>query len=135
MSGRSSETHAKARKNGLKGWSGEWQGFVDVPLNSDDITAIQVIMAEREQPALEALYALHEDVYKVSITPDREHHCVVVAVTGRDKGKPGYGRTITARGPDMQAGLVAAWYKVFVKLANEEWPLRTNDDRQLPLWG
>lgn len=136
MSRRSSEANARKRRNGLTGVSGEWKGFVDLNLSDADKEHLQSWVVSDEWDGYGAIAELVERGYKLSLSPDPAHNCVVATVTGRVEGNENLGYSMSARGPSVDGAVAALAYKVLVVLQGGAWEDNpATQDRQLSLWG
>jgi len=111
MSGRSSELRAKRGGNG-KGQrsANDFLGFVDIPLSEDDKASLDQAHFEVED-AFSFVEEMVEDGYKISISSDAAHSCVIVTATGRNADDPNYGYALSGRGADVVGGLASLAYK------------------------
>jgi hypothetical protein len=101
----------RKRKNGIEANTGDWQGFVDVSLDDNDRAIIQETLHASEFGPDEFLIDALEAGYKVSLSPDATHQCVVATLTGRSPHCPNVGYSLVARGPDIVGALCALDHK------------------------
>lgn len=124
------------RKNGLAKHSGEWLGFVDIELTADQ----KVFVADRGQwtpgEVEHFMTRLLETGYKLSLSPDELHHCVIVTITGKGAECPNAGYSLSARGPDWEGAMHMLMYKHTVLCDEMSW-LTVGDQTngQMSLWG
>lgn len=137
MSRRSSESrNGKARKNGLAKYSNEWKGFVDVQLSEDDKARIAGDVEGGEIDFWKVLASWIDEGYKLSISPDTAHNCVIATITSRLDGDPNFGYSLSARGPNAEGAVAALYYKDHVILEDGLWSLaETKSNGQLSLFG
>lgn len=136
MSRRSSEALQKKRSNGLKDFSGEWKGFVDVLL-TDDLKEHARTWSESEEYSFEdAATLLLEDGYKLTLSPDTKHNCVIATATGKAAACINVGYSLSARGPNASAATAVLFYKIYVLLQGQSWEgYEAPESNQLSLWG
>lgn len=124
------------RKNGLRDVSGEWKGFVDISLTGQE----KEHLASLEQADYPDITAFLENVlsdgYKFSVTRDELHSCVIATLTGKGKGCPNAGYSLSARGPDLVGALLVLHHKHVVICEQLRWAEHgESSERQLSLWG
>ena len=115
--------------------TGDWQGFIDIPLKDADKERVQGDIGEGLFKLEEALLDFIEDGYKVSITGDYAHGAIIVAVTGRSEDCENKGWTLSGRGPDVLGATAVLWYKVYTLAEGGPWAAVAAKENQLPLWG
>jgi len=136
MGATASNSNAKPRKNGLAQHSGEWKGFVDLELESADKEYLAAWVESDEWSGTDMIVMLLGDGYKLSLSPDPKHNCVVATATGRLDACANVGYSMSARGPDAEKALAALGYKIYHVLSGEPWVDNPKaKDRQLGLWG
>lgn len=122
MSGTSSNAaHGKARKGTKSQYTDKFQGFVDIPLTPKDMDALEVYTAPGQVPIVEFLEQLSDEGYKLSISPDAAHNCVIATATGKSDDNPNQGYALSARGPSAEAALAVLWYKMVVLCHGDNW--------------
>lgn len=120
----SNEKYSKpARKLGQK--ANDWKGFVNIPLTEDDIERIASDDWSCDD-LWQAVSVLVENSYKLSFSPDFEHHCVIASITGRKGADANEGYSLSARGPDIDGALRALWYKHTVLCEGDSWSAKEN---------
>lgn len=122
-------------KKGEKGRAGDdWKGFLEVTLSAEDLERVKALADGREYDGQEIVERFLGDGYKVSLSPDVVHNCVVAAATSREKGGPNYGYTLVARGPDGYCALVGLYFKAYVLSEDGSWE-ESAHLRQVSMWG
>lgn len=137
MSGSSSNAkYGKKRRNGISDFSGDWQGFVDLPLSEEDKAHVLEYVASAEFEPEEAIQLLVESGYKLSIGPQNRGNSKVASITGRGPECVNLGFSLSAFGPDAISALGAVCYKHFVLCGQGRWSeFSDSEERQLSLWG
>lgn len=138
MSARSSETrNGKRRKSPNWATDTGWQGFVDINLTAGERDDLEGYVGEWSPGALAAFLSLVlDDGYKLSLSPDPAHNCVIATLTGTQSGCANRGFSLSARGPDGSGALLALWYKHVRLCECLAWSMRSEEvTRQMPLWG
>lgn len=137
VSGRSSEKNGKGtqRKNGFRKFSGDWEGFVDIVLNSEDKERLSQTEPEDYPDFMAWFEELLSDGYKLSITRDETHACDIATITGKGQGCVNAGYSLSARGPGLAGSLLVLYFKHVVLCEGGRWSghERVSSD-QLSLW-
>lgn len=121
MSGTSSNTkYNKKKSTGSNGVQSEWNGFVDIPLDTEDKNYLKE-MSREAADVLGILCALAEEGYKLSLSPDIAHGAYIATATGRVPGSANVGRSLSARGPDLLGAINALWYKHALLAESGDW--------------
>lgn len=121
-----------ARK-GRKSKGAAWQGFVDIPLSSEDkeLLASTDVLSD---DVFGMLAWLLDAGYKVSITSDTAHNCYIASATGVSDACINAGYTTSGRGPSLERAVHVLYHKV-VYLAKEGLWTNVGGDRSLAAWG
>lgn len=137
MSRRSSEARfGKPRKNGLAAHSGEWQGFVDLPLTDAEKDRLASAVEEDFPDVGEFLSECLADGYKFSAVTDEKHSCVIATLTGKSEGCENAGFSLSARGPDLERAVLVLYFKHVVVCERLRWAGHDEGrNNQLSLWG
>jgi hypothetical protein len=129
-----SRTGKKRANFGIK--TGDWQGFVDIPLNEGELAAVRDEHEHHAMDLLGFLVACIDDGYKVSIAPHSRGASVIATLTGRDPECVNAGYSLSGFGPDVEGALLSVYYKHVVLCEKLRWadqPFTTR--QQLSLWG
>lgn len=137
MARKRAETSAgKRRKNGLNGYSNDWQGFVDVSLTQDEREHVAALCDSDEIDVLPYLLRWVEEGYKVSISPHNRGASVIATLTGRSPENPNLGFSLSAFGPSVQGALYSLIFKHEEVCEGGVWANQDYTTRQqLTLWG
>lgn len=137
MSRRSSEAiEGKRRSNGLAKFSGDWKGFVDLPLTDAQKEHISRLEGDDLPDFSAFLVSVLADGYKFSAVMDEKHHCCIATLTGKSAGCLNSGFSLSARGPDFLSALLVLHFKHVVICEEQVWSGHGSvNENQLSLWG
>jgi hypothetical protein len=97
-----------------------WRGFCNIDLSDDDVERISSDGFD-EGDAFQALLVFASDAYKITISEDFAHGCVIVSLTGKDGSGSNEGLTLSSRGPDLIRAIQVAYYKDHVLAQDGSW--------------
>lgn len=105
----------REKREAQKPTNDNWKGFVNVELNTKEK---EVVKAWRDDVAKlwGHLEGRIEDGYKVTFSIDTYNNAYVCGVTGRGKGDPNEGLTLTGRGGTLWGAVASFMYKDTVLL-------------------
>jgi len=132
----SNRKFGKARKNGLKSVSGDWQGFVDIPLDDIQRQQLTAFLQSDEYELDELLGMVCGDGYKLSCGPQNRGNSFVASLTGRSPECLNLGYTLSAFGPTPTTAIGAVLYKHLYVCSGGVWSnFASEAEKQLPLFG
>jgi len=120
------EKKDRRRKNGLKGHTNEWKGFIDIELSEQDKAMLADWKPEDKPDLMVMLQEAMEGNYKLSLSPDKLHNCVIATLTGREGCGENEGYSLNARGPDVPGALLALYYKQVCLCEGKAWLVAGN---------
>lgn len=120
--------HGKKARSAANGSSPSWIGFVDISLSAQDKADLETWSTDPVD-VLGIVDALAGEGYKLSLSPDTEHNCVIATATGKTDACLNLGYSLSARGPDVSGALVCLWFKHTVLAKSGLWAnVGTNRD-------
>lgn len=98
----------------------EWQGFADIVLSESDK---EKLAAESLLPDdfVGVLEYFHSHGYKVSLSPDKAHSCIIATITGVEDDCLNVGYSLSGRGPNLEKAVAVLWYKHAVLAVEGVW--------------
>jgi len=126
----------KPRKNGLREVSGDWQGFVEIPLVETAKQQVKDWLNSDEFDLVDLMETAGATGYKVSVGPQNRGGAFVATLTGRTPECVNCGYSLSAFGPDLVSALAAVFFKHFLICEGGAWADKTNAEYEnLRLWG
>lgn len=95
--------------------------FINIRLGKLEKEAFEVWYKENLKNLFKMVNTLHEEGYKISLSPDFQNNCIIASITGTDNASFNNGLCFTSRAEVVEEAIMLMCYKHIVMAHSESW--------------
>lgn len=95
--------------------------FINIRLGKLEKEAFEVWYKENLKSLFKMVNTLHEEGYKISLSPDFQNNCIIASITGTDNASFNNGLCFTSRAEVVEEAIMLMCYKHIVMAHSESW--------------